>query len=301
MIKCEICKKDFKKIRTHLTVSHKTNAKEYYDKFIRRQNEGFCITCGEETTFISFTKGYLRACSSRCASLFQFKELKRKESLLSEEERQEKILARSRKQSERTKKLWQNEAFREKMKKVSSRTMTATNKKMWESSDHRGRMLKNHARHLLDPCFREKINEGLRSDKNRARCSKRMKGKWKDASYQEKMIPILRKNYTGEGINKSEQKLFNLLKSFDECFEYTGDGSKPIALKWPDFINENKKCIVELYGTYWHRDETEEQTNNRIDLFKACGYRTLIVWDSELKDLDRLKIKINEFCNAASQ
>ena len=67
--------------------------------------------------------------------------------------------------------------------------------------------------------------------------------------------------------------------------------------KIPDIVDLNNKRIIELYGDYWHKDESSEQQNERIQLFLDNGYNTLIIWEKELKNLIKLEIKINNFIN----
>ena len=61
---CEICKKEFSNITklvshlTHPKSSCKIDVKEYYDKFLKRDDEGFCLHCGDETKFYGLSKGY---------------------------------------------------------------------------------------------------------------------------------------------------------------------------------------------------------------------------------------------------
>lgn len=65
---CQICGKkykSFKSIGNHLK-SHKISKNEYYDKFLKKDNEGICIGCGNQTNFISLTKGYYNYCSRKC-------------------------------------------------------------------------------------------------------------------------------------------------------------------------------------------------------------------------------------------
>ena len=54
-MKCEICGKDFNNyisLGIHLHYSHKdTTNQEYYDKYLRKSNEGICPVCGKETYF----------------------------------------------------------------------------------------------------------------------------------------------------------------------------------------------------------------------------------------------------------
>jgi len=64
MFKCELCKRQFDnitKLAAHLShpkSSCKVNIKIYYDKYLRKKNEGICIYCGRETAFSSLSKGY---------------------------------------------------------------------------------------------------------------------------------------------------------------------------------------------------------------------------------------------------
>ena len=75
-MRCKICGKEIKdspkSLPTHLR-SHDITSKEYYDKFIRKENEGFCIVCGKEAIFMSVNKGY----SDRCRNLECSKTLKK--------------------------------------------------------------------------------------------------------------------------------------------------------------------------------------------------------------------------------
>lgn len=68
---CEICKnevKNFIVLGLHLKRAHNTNAKNYYDMFIRKPNEGICPVCGKETAFQGIRLGYLKFCSSKCSN-----------------------------------------------------------------------------------------------------------------------------------------------------------------------------------------------------------------------------------------
>lgn len=63
----------------------------------------------------------------------------------------------------------------------------------------------------------------------------------------------------------------------------------------PDFINVNyQKKIIEFYGDYWHKN-TKKRDKQRIETYKNFGYKTLIVWEHELDNKDRLKEKILNF------
>ena len=61
---CKICNEKHD-LRTHLKV-HSITSKEYYDRFIKKPDEGICPVCGKETKFLGITKGYRTWCSNKC-------------------------------------------------------------------------------------------------------------------------------------------------------------------------------------------------------------------------------------------
>ena len=96
--------------------------------------------------------------------------------------------------------------------------------------------------------------------------------------------------------NKPEIELLSILQTlYPDDWKYVGDGSLVISGKNPDFVNVNgKKLIIELFGDYWHRNDSPRK---RMGVFKPFGYRTLIVWERELNNQKALTHKINRFIN----
>lgn len=89
---CEICKKEFKNaasLVSHLSNprnSCKINIKDYYDKYLRKENEGICQFCGSETAFYGITKGYISSICKRCKNNNpESKDKKRKTNLIKTE------------------------------------------------------------------------------------------------------------------------------------------------------------------------------------------------------------------------
>ncbi len=111
--------------------------------------------------------------------------------------------------------------------------------------------------------------------------------------------------YFNRKINKKEQFLYDILLSMrDNEFIYVGDN--PVLYytfkKYPDFVDFNNKKIIELFGDYWHSEkktghnkETEEKLKK--DYFKTLGYKTLIIWEHELKDSNEIKSKVKNYIN----
>ena len=68
---CLICNQylaNFKAFPGHLTAKHHMTTKEYYDAYLKQENEGICPVCGNETRFININKGYKEFCSLKCAT-----------------------------------------------------------------------------------------------------------------------------------------------------------------------------------------------------------------------------------------
>lgn len=66
---CEECKNTFincQQLSRHIYYYH-NGQKDYYDKWLKEEGEGFCKICNKETLFISFKrKGYDNTCSKKC-------------------------------------------------------------------------------------------------------------------------------------------------------------------------------------------------------------------------------------------
>lgn len=70
-MKCKLCNKEIHErgLSTHLKSKHSILMKDYYDKFIKKEDEGICPVCKKETKFLGPKKGYREYCSTKCANL----------------------------------------------------------------------------------------------------------------------------------------------------------------------------------------------------------------------------------------
>lgn len=73
MINCKICDKECKGLQAlsnHLGLTHKINTHElkqqYYDTYMKKENEGICQKCGNTTHFQSLNRGYTMYCCKSC-------------------------------------------------------------------------------------------------------------------------------------------------------------------------------------------------------------------------------------------
>ena len=70
-MKCSICSKEtngLKGLSIHLIKKHsfeESDLKNYYDNYLKKDNEGSCYFCGKPSIYFNFTKGYHRICDSK--------------------------------------------------------------------------------------------------------------------------------------------------------------------------------------------------------------------------------------------
>lgn len=129
--------------------------------------------------------------------------------------------------------------------------------------------------------------------------SKKQKRIWKNPKYRDKTIKAIMKAANVKP-NKPETFLIALFKKHGLPYKYVGDGGLIIDGKCPDFVNVNgQKKIIEHFGKWWHKGKpnirfhrTEQGTKEH---YKKFGFKTLVVWENELKNPDVLLEKINAF------
>lgn len=122
-----------------------------------------------------------------------------------------------------------------------------------------------------------------------------IKNIWKNTIYRNKTIKSQRK---GMQIypNKPEKIVKKLLSKLSKDYKYVGNGSFIIDGFNPDFINKSDNKIIEIYGTYWHkRPEVIKRDVRRIKSYNKYGYKTLIIWEHELNQIDKLHKKLERF------
>ena len=157
----------------------------------------------------------------------------------------------------------------------------------WNKGIHRSEEFKKKIRGSLigRPC----------SEKTRQKMRGSMLKQWASVT-KEKREEWIKKVIRGSFIRPTKpEKIINglLNELYPNEWKYVGDGSFIIDGKNPDFMNVNgKKELIELFGNHWHKPEDEII---RKFHFGNYGFKTLIVWENELKDLDLLKKKILEW------
>lgn len=102
--------------------------------------------------------------------------------------------------------------------------------------------------------------------------------------------------------NGLETLLINLIMRKGLPYKFVGNGTHMIGLRNPDFIhNEGQKKVIELFGNYWHsplmnpKVRFSARKDMTVKAYERKGYECLVIWEDELKNLDRLEKKIGEF------
>lgn len=147
-------------------------------------------------------------------------------------------------------------------------------KKRWQSLEYRNRLKHSEAR--------------------KQRSSELMIRLWQNQEYAIKVSAKTLKSNRENRPNKPELKLLSLLESnFPGDWRYVGDGSFWIGGRNPDFLSN--KRVIELFGDYWHKGENPK---DRIDYFRAYGFETLVIWESELSNPANVEDSIKRFCHS---
>lgn len=67
--KCKLCNDDkiYQNLGKHIEKTHiNITQKEYYDTYLKKENEGYCLYCNKNTKFIKISKGYNLYCNREC-------------------------------------------------------------------------------------------------------------------------------------------------------------------------------------------------------------------------------------------
>lgn len=121
------------------------------------------------------------------------------------------------------------------------------------------------------------------------------RGKFSDASLRK----IIKARHARP--NKPETKLIEIIDKNNLPFKYVGNGEAIIEGKNPDFIHtEGEKKVIELFGIYWHSPiYGRVRPTTTYDAVKKHyaenGYKSLIIWDTELINPEAVLSKIVRF------
>lgn len=100
---------------------------------------------------------------------------------------------------------------------------------------------------------------------------------------------------------KPEKAVWDMLDKYcPGAFRYNGDFSQKVMLNGliPDFVNVNgRKVVIEVFGDYFHNPKYFKLKRNRtevgrIEAFAEVGWDCVVIWESELKEPEKVLEKI---------
>lgn len=176
-----------------------------------------------------------------------------------------------------------------------------TDERVKQASKNISKIKKGKKRKSFTEKHRENIglaNKGhIVIEETRKKIKLKVRKNWKDPEYQKKQ-----KEARQTTPNKPEQLLIKLFKQHNLPYKYVGDNSLRIDGLCPDFIHHEQKKLIEYNGYYYHRVvrgflKGLKRDREKLRRYKKEGYKVLVFWDKDLKNLNRLVNKIKEFNN----
>lgn len=287
-MKCEICNKccnGYVGLGTHVVKNH-GSVKEYYDKYLKKSNEGKCKCCGNEVKFYKLNVGYRTTCSQNCSRKLMSGDesnFKRKNTMLKKYgvenpsqisgigdkiSEKAKLRLSDPKEKERISKLTKKAMNRPEIKKrhlEHLKPMSDKNKKL-----HSDLMFKLHS----NPQFKSKVYTEERNKK----ISKSKKEYWLKHPEEKVRVGNIWKSWKEKDESGWRKHLLNASKKgFEKIFSPTGDTSLEIKIysmmntenihfikkyelggKIYDAYIPDKNILLEFDGEFWHKQNLEE-------------------------------------------
>jgi G:T-mismatch repair DNA endonuclease (very short patch repair protein) len=122
-----------------------------------------------------------------------------------------------------------------------------------------------------------------------------MKRLWQKKKYRNKQVKAILKAQKIRP-NKPEKMMMQIIKENHFPFNYVGDGRIIIGGFNPDFLSKTPHYIIEVFGDYWHNlPNMIEKDKRKLKAYAFLGYKTLVIWEHELKEPQKVAKKVNEF------
>lgn len=244
---CKICNKTYKSlvaIAAHISGSHKLKTKDYYDKFLKQENEGLCLYCNNKVNYNQWS--YRRFCNTRCKDLYYY----------SNEENLKK--------------------HREKLQSKEIRTKISNTLSNYFNNSNNSAQIKKQ--------ISDKVTEYFKNPKNREKTSKatikainegKLNVKYKyDSNVFQSSYELCFYVYL------KDHNITNFYHNTTDSFEYTVDDE--IKTYIPDFkvfntyvelkglqFFENKNSNNKMICPYHYRNDTKEIIEKRNRIYEA--------------------------------
>jgi hypothetical protein len=337
---CEECNNVFKYkkgLSKHLTYTHKISQKEYYDKWLKI-NEDKCQVCKKKTDFLNFSRGYRKLCDN-CINLSKFPSnieywiyhgFKKEESLEKVKEFQISQCKKVKKHSnDATLEYWSKKGYfgEEAKLKIKNRQSTFTLKKCIEKYGEIEGILRWKNRQILwqktlqskSPEEKKRINQlkGITLENmirkygeidgtekyNDWKISLSGRGKSISTISQELFFKILEKIKDKENVKFGKHNKEFLIKHNKKIFYYDFKYKNNIIEFNGDLFHANPNIFKEEdFPDFYHRDRSAKQIwkldKFKLDLLTNKRFNILIIWEKEYKENKNKEIeKCLQFLN----
>jgi len=306
-MKCKICKndsKDYKLLISHIKQKHNLSSKEYYDKYLKKEIEGICLKCNNQTKFNSVSKGYRKFCSSKCSNSSILTLNKTKETNIKKYNVEHVSQRNDIKEQKKTKSIikygvecpFQNDEIKEKSRKTNRQTfgvdyptqnieirrkIERTNLKRYGvNNPFELTEIKDYIKKIKYEKFLLKIKKLLNYldlelcsdykgefDNINIKCKKCNNifiNKWNNIQ-QGSSCPYC----TIVGKSKYEIDLINFVNSLNlKIIENDRIIIKPLEL---DIYISSKNIAIEFDGLYWHSENFNKNKNYHLNKTEECG------------------------------
>lgn len=291
LITCNICKKSFNGfggLGTHLSKKiHDISLIEYYNLYLKKENEGKCIVCGNMTKLKNISEGYRPTCGLGCSRKMMHlpeSRLKSKTTCLRKygSENPASLSWVKKKISNAQKNRFANPKEREK-------TSITTKQAMWKldvrekylrarsvplSEETHHKMSLAAKNRLNDPIIRKKIYTSVRNQKisnskieywkNRPDEKKRFGNNWKiwkerdEIGWRRHLQMASKKGFAKIFRNYGETILETKMYKFLEDKQIKFEKQYELDWKFYDAYLPDYNLLLEFDGLFWHKETLEE-------------------------------------------
>lgn len=246
---CKICSREFTLLRGlayHIKIIHNMESKDYYDLYIKSNNDGMCKICGNITRYCGLKEGYCKYCSPKCSN----QDPDVKNILKIKLKKWANTIEGKKSLSESGKKL---KGYKRDLKFHETASKRQKGKPSWNkgksnvlSKESLDKMSKAQLKRFSNPCEIEKISKSHIGIK----MSNTHREKQRNRMLNGHAIYMLSFSQTP---SKPQITLFNLVKEIHSTAEmeyYVKEVNKCI-----DIVIKEYMIAIEYDGSYWHKDK----------------------------------------------
>lgn len=264
---CKICGKELKTM--HHLQKHNISAKDYYEKYLKKDDEGICLYCGKQTKYISLLQGYRQFCSCKCNIKYNKLCAEAGDNNVSKNIEVKKKISNTLKQKINNDDQYKNKLIKQLHTKKAIIKSTLNSTKTKNSNEFKTKCADKLTKKYQQQGLKLKIIE-TNDDFKKCECLKCntqfvIKS---NLFYVRKRLNeeiCLNCNPIIKNFSRKEKSLLNYIKEIYKGTIIENDTNE-LDGKELDIWLPEKRIAFEFDGSYWHRDERcfEKQLKNEI-------------------------------------